>query len=188
MIRLFLATFFTIVALFNAPAIFAQNNQSNNRSRNAAFDKFTNNSVSARAVIGKSIFASNDTNHNSLTEGFTFLIQDFRFHHQSELNTLNIKVQYAYKARIQESEYPDFTLILNDIKNFLENYPDEEAYWEILNKEVTLMVLQKYPVLSSITSEMQVSPSAMIPFLRSSIVTRQRSKSVSTVNGKSGSL
>ncbi|MCA1636855.1 MAG: hypothetical protein LC768_00705 [Acidobacteria bacterium] len=182
MTRLFLTTFLTIVALFNAPAMFAQNNQSGNSSRNAAFDNIPNSSVSAKAVIGKSTFDSNERNSNSLTEGFTFLIQDFKFNHQSELNNLNIKVQYTYKARIRESEYPDFTLILKDIQKFLQNYPDEEAYWEILNKKLTRMVLRKYPVLSSITSEMQVSPSAMIPYTRSTIVTRQRSESVSTGN------
>ncbi len=113
-------------------------------------------------------------NRGTLVEEFSFLIQDFKINHQSELNNLNIKVRYCYETGITESQYPDFQLILNDIKNFLNNYPDEEAYWEILNKELTHMVLQKYPMLSSITSEMQVSPSAMIPFLRSTTVTRQR--------------
>ena len=110
----------------------------------------------------------------ALTEGFVFYIQDFKYQHQSELNNLNITIRYTYVSGIEESQYPEFRLVLNDVKTFLENYPDEEAYWEILNKAVTEMVLRKYPVLSSITSEMQVSPSAMITFLRASTVTRQR--------------
>ncbi len=79
-------------------------------------------------------------NRGTLVEEFSFLIQDFKINHQSELNNLNIKVRYCYETGITESQYPDFQLILNDIKNFLNNYPDEEAYWEILNKELTHMV------------------------------------------------
>ena len=126
-------------------------------------------------------------NRSTLVEEFSFLIQDFKFNHQSELNNLNIKVRYCYETGISESQYPDFQLVLKDIQNFLTNYPDEEAYWEILNKELTLMVLQKYPMLSSITSEMQVSPSAMIPFLRSTTVTRQRVRPFGFDNKKIGS-
>jgi hypothetical protein len=74
------------------------------------------------------------------------------------------------------SQYPDFTDILKDIQGFLNNYPNETDYWEILNKKLTQRVLRKYPVLSSVTSEMQVSPSAMIPYTRSTIVTRYQSK------------
>ena len=117
---------------------------------------------------------SSDQKPATLTEGFVFYIQDFKFQHQSELNNLNIKFQYTYRPGIRTSQYPDFQLILNDVKAFLQNYPDEEAYWEILNKDAVAMVLQRYPVLSSVTSELQVSPSAMIPFLRASVATRQR--------------
>ncbi|HUR98323.1 MAG TPA: hypothetical protein VMZ26_09700 [Pyrinomonadaceae bacterium] len=111
---------------------------------------------------------------NALTEGFVFYIQDYKYQHQSELNNLNITIRYTYVPGITESQYPEFRLILNDIKMFLVNYQDEEAYWEVLNKAVTEMVLRRYPVIASITSEMQVSPSPMITYLRASTVTRQR--------------
>ena len=121
---------------------------------------------------------------DSLTEEFSFLIQDFKMNHQSDINNLNIKVRYCYETGISDNKYPDFQLIVKDIQDFLENYPDEIGYWEIVNKKLTLMVLKKYPVLSSITSEIQVSPSRLVPYLRSSIVTRHRSKSVGTGNRK----
>jgi hypothetical protein len=115
-------------------------------------------------------------NRGTLVEEFTFLIQDFKINHQSEINNLNIKLRYCYETGIVMSQYPDFTDILKDIQGFLNNYPNETDYWEILNKKLTQRVLRKYPVLSSITSEMQVSPSAMIPYTRSTIVTRYQSK------------
>jgi hypothetical protein len=51
-------------------------------------------------------------------------------------------------------------LIAREIETLLTNYPNEEDYWEILNKKITLMVLEKYPAIAKITSQMQVSPVA----------------------------
>jgi hypothetical protein len=115
-----------------------------------------------------------------LTEEFSFLIQDFKMNHQSAINNLNIKVRYSYENGIAESKYPDFRAILKDIEDFLNNYPNKVDYWEILNKNLTLLVLKKYPMLSSITSEIQVSSSQLVPYLRSSIVTRNQSKRIRT--------
>jgi hypothetical protein len=65
-------------------------------------------------------------------------------------------------------------LIAKDIETLLTNYPNEGDYWEIVNKRITLMVLEKYPTIAKITSQLQVSPSPKDPYLRSTIVTRDR--------------
>ena len=109
-----------------------------------------------------------------LVERFSSLIKDFKINHQGENNNLNITIWYRYKAHISNAEYPDFTLVARDIETVLTNYPNEEDYWEILNKKITLMVLEKYPAIANITSQMQVSPSPKNAYLRSSIVRRDR--------------
>lgn len=110
-----------------------------------------------------------------LVEEFSFLIKDFKIDHQGEHNNLNITISYRYKAHLANAEYPDFTLIARDIETLLTNYPNEEDYWEILNKKITLMVFEKYPAITRITSQIQVSPSPKNSYLRSSIATRDRS-------------
>ena len=109
-----------------------------------------------------------------LTEEFSFLIKDFKIDHQGEKNNLNITISYRYRAHLPTSEYPDFTVIAKDIETLLTNYPNEEDYWEIVNKKITLMVINKYPVIARITSQLQVSPSKNDPYLRSTITTRDR--------------
>lgn len=109
-----------------------------------------------------------------LVEQFSFLIKDFKIDHQGENNNLNITIRYRYKVHIARAEYPDFRLIARDIETLLTNYPNEEDYWEIVNKKITLMVFEKYPAVAKITSQTQVSPSPKAPYLRSSIVTRDR--------------
>lgn len=133
-----------------------------------------------KVIIAKQAAISKDENFDTLTEEFSFLIQDFKMNHQSEINNLNIKIRYGYEKGILESKYPDFRAIAKDIEAFLNNYPNKVDYWEILNRKLTFLVLKKYPMLSSITSEIQVSPTQSVSYLRSSIVTRHQSKSVRT--------
>ena len=115
-------------------------------------------------------------NLDLLTEEFSFLIQNFKMNHQSEVNNLNIKVRVCYENNISEVKYPDFRAIAKDIEDLLNNDPNKTDYWEILNKKLTLLVLKKYPMIENLTSEIQVSPSEKVSYLRSSIVTRSRSK------------
>ncbi len=129
-----------------------------------------------KGKIAKQASISKYENFDFLTEEFSFLIQDFKMNHQSEVNNLNIKVRLRYENDISQSKYPDFRAIAKDIEDFLNNYPNKVDYWEILNKKLTLLVLKKYPMLSSITSEIEVSPLPKVSYLRSSIVTRSRSK------------
>jgi len=129
-----------------------------------------------KGIIAKQATISKYENFDLLAEEFSFLIEDFKINHQSELNNLNIKVRLRYENRISESKYPDFRAIAKDIEEFLNNYPNKTDYWEILNKKLTLLVLKKYRMLSSITTEIQVSPSPKVSYLRSSIVTRSQSK------------
>ncbi|HEY5883302.1 MAG TPA: hypothetical protein VIT88_01370 [Pyrinomonadaceae bacterium] len=109
-----------------------------------------------------------------LIEEFSFLIKDFKIDHQGEHNNLNITIRYRYKAGVTKAEYPDFTLVLKDIEAMLTSYPNEGDYWEIVNKKITLMVLEKYPSITRVNSEIQFSPSRNTPYLRSSIATRER--------------
>ena len=108
-------------------------------------------------------------------EDFSFQIKDFKMNHQSEINNLNIVLRYRYLANIPDTKYPDFRLIAKDIENLLTHYPNDSDYWEILNKNLTMMVLKNFPVIMSVTCEIQVSPSRLDPYSRSSIVTLNRS-------------
>ena len=109
-----------------------------------------------------------------LIEEFSFLIKDFKIDHQAETNNLNISISYCYVAGIKTAEYPDFRLLAKDVETFLTNYPNEADYWEILNKQITALLLKKYPAITSVTSELKVDPSRLDPYIRASRVTRER--------------
>lgn len=112
---------------------------------------------------------------SQLIEQFTFSIPSFEMNHQGETNKLKISISYRYALNIANSDYPDFRWLAKDVETLLKDYPNKEDYWEIVNKRVTSVLLQKYPAITSITSEFEVAPSRLVPYSRSSRVTRSRS-------------
>jgi hypothetical protein len=126
-----------------------------------------------RSAAGQSS-SKKKRDNSTTTEEFSFLIKDFKINHQSEMNNLNLTVRYRYAGGIAESAYPDFRLIAKDTENALATYPNKTDYWEIVNKRLTWMILDRYPVIQSVTTEMQVSPTPGDPYTRTSTVTRSR--------------
>ena len=110
----------------------------------------------------------------TLVEEFSFLIKDFRMDHQTQTNNLNISISYRYIANIQKADYPDLRWLAKDVETLLTNYPNKDDYWEIVNKQITALLLNKYPGIMSVTSDLTVDPSSLVPYTRSSRVTRAR--------------
>lgn len=110
----------------------------------------------------------------SLTEEFSFQIKDFKMDHQTQTNNLNISISYRYIANIRKPDYPDFRWLAKDVETLLSNYPNKDDYWEIVNKQITKLLLNKYRGITSVTCEIKVDPSSLIPYKRSSRVTRKR--------------
>lgn len=102
------------------------------------------------------------------------MLKDFKIDHQGENNVLNISISFRYEPSITKAEYPDFRWLAKDVETLLSNYPNEDDYWEIVNKQVTALLLKKYPALASVTCELKVDPSRNVPYSRASRVTRER--------------
>jgi hypothetical protein len=132
----------------------------------------TNGDRTEAEVIRQS--STNIVNTSSLIEEFTILIKDFKVAHQSREVALNISIRYRLKPGISDAEYPDYEPIIRGVKDFLTNYPNEVDYWEIINKKLTQMVLEKNQVISSITIELEMPSSHAGSYSHSSIVTRDR--------------
>jgi hypothetical protein len=109
-----------------------------------------------------------------LSEEFSFLIKDFKIDHQGETNNVNISISYRYVVNIANSDYPDFRWLAKDVETLLSNYPNKTDYWEIVNKRITALLMNKYPAITSLTCELKVDPSRLVPYTRSSRATRDR--------------
>ena len=109
-----------------------------------------------------------------LIEEFSFALTDFKMTHQGDTSNLNISISYRYVAGITKAQYPDFRWLAKDVENLLSNYPNKDDYWEIVNKRITSLLLTKYPAITSVVCDIKVDPTSLVPYARSSRVTRER--------------
>jgi len=119
-----------------------------------------------------------------IVEEFSFVLKDFRMDHQGQANNLNLTISYRYAANITKADYPDFRRLAKDVETLLTAYPNEDDYWEIVNKQITALLLKKYPGIVAVTCEIKVDPSSVVPYTRSSRVTRERSRARSNPKGQ----
>jgi hypothetical protein len=57
----------------------------------------------------------------------------------------------------------------NEIKDFLANYPNQEDYWEIVNKKLIVFLSRLYPTQNKIQTIISIEPDSNKPFSRKSI-------------------
>ena len=59
---------------------------------------------------------------------------------------------------LRDTAYPDFRLIGGEIETCLiSKYPNKTDYWEVVNKRLTQLIVDKYPAILRVMSEMAVS-------------------------------
>jgi len=98
-------------------------------------------------------------NRSSITvKDLSFSVQDYIVEHQWMTNKVNITVNYALKEDELSTHSEDLTLISNRIAQFLEGYPDEDDYWEVVNQRLTKTVFQEHPEMRSLTISLEILP------------------------------
>jgi hypothetical protein len=128
---------------------------------------YLNSSISKQKIIAFS-------NFNQIIEEFEFYLENYKIFHHEFIHKINIDVRYRYINRIDDSQYPDFLKLEQDIKQFLNNYHNDTDYWEIVNKKLAKLLFDKYQQFSFLAIKIYVFPDKKVKRSRSSIVTLSR--------------
>ena len=128
--------------------------------------------------FARDLSADRTVTATALHEDFSFEIKGLAVRYQGG-NRLHLTVRYTYKAGIKDEEYPDFRALSSACTDYFAHDENESAYWEIVNKELTAHLLEKFPMLASVQLEISVAPTERIPWSRTSTVTRSRTDSSS---------
>ncbi len=110
----------------------------------------------------------------ALRHEFGFSLPDFAVQHQGEAHRLNLDVRYHYNDGLPSTQYPDFVPIAQEVSQFVGHYDAPNDFWEIMNQRLIDRLMQEHPELSDMTIEIQVDPTARLPYHRFSRVTRSR--------------
>jgi hypothetical protein len=107
---------------------------------------------------------------------WSFAIKNYRMQHHQGLQRLNITVNGSYGGSSGNggSSASQLLSLYADVYQFLRQYPNEDDYWEILNRELTKTLLHDHPNLASVTITLEVLPTDRLPYPRASIVSRAR--------------
>lgn len=135
------------------------------------------------AAVAQTLPAQTLSQCDRQQEIFTFQVPNYAIPHQGGA-ILNIKVGYRLTPKaITKNDYPDFVPIRKEIGNYLTNYPNNDDYWEIVNRNLVKRLLDKYPQMSSLSIELGIMPTPKEPFARSSIVRTTRPQGCPIVLG-----
>ncbi|NJK28074.1 MAG: hypothetical protein HC925_05565 [Coleofasciculaceae cyanobacterium SM2_3_26] len=102
-------------------------------------------------------------------ESFGFEIQELPVEHQGQV-LLSLSVAFRFLGQ----EYPEFSAMARNIQQFLENYPNETDFWEILNNNLVAFLMAEYPEIGSLKVKVDVAPNVSAPYERYSVVTSTR--------------
>jgi hypothetical protein len=100
-----------------------------------------------------------------------FWVSGYLLEHQHMTNTVNIAVDYTLKDNSSALHTSNSTVWFDRITQFLTEYPNEDDFWEIVNRKLTQTMLQEHPELRSLTISLEVLPRATIPYSCTSTVT-----------------
>lgn len=90
---------------------------------------------------------------------------------------LNFTVTYRVTPEAStKNDYPDLIPLTKEIDRYLNTYPNNNDYWEIINKKLVQHLLDQYPQMSSLSIELKIPPKLQEPFARTSIVSNTRSQ------------
>jgi len=109
------------------------------------------------------------------SEGISFELKTIPLEHQGP-NVVDLKVHFVYAPNLKEKEYPDFEPLQPFGATFLKEYPNNGDYWEVVVKKLATAYLEKAPLVTSVSIEMQVYPTKTVPYFHVINCTATREK------------
>jgi hypothetical protein len=126
-------------------------------------------------VAGLIIIASPKVSALTVKETFGFKLSNVSFDHfwrKSQINEVVVSLQY--KKGILNSEYPNIVEVEGFLRSYLKEYPQQDDYWEIVNKNLSIALLNKFKMIDKITIFMTMPAGGNTPYPRVSEVTIER--------------
>lgn len=107
----------------------------------------------------------------SIEKHWDFTMKNHIMQHHQGFQALNVTVESTSN---QADLMPKLSIIYGEIDQFLSHYPNENDYWEVINRELAKTILRDHPELSSISITLEILPTERFPYNRASIVTQSR--------------
>jgi hypothetical protein len=104
-------------------------------------------------------------------QNWSFAVKGYTVKHQHIVNTVNVVVKYSLQGSSTTLNISNFMSLPNRITQFFVEYPNEDDYWEVVNRRLTEMILREHPEMRSLTISLEVLHRDTIPHTGISTVT-----------------
>ena len=112
-----------------------------------------------------------DSDGASQTVGFS--VRGLKICHQNKWR--NMTVELEYDTNFNENPV-DAQSIRKDVLEFLNSYPNQSDFWEVMNTKLVDSLIQKFPAINILRSKLSLAPDASLSFHRASIAEYDRQK------------
>lgn len=116
--------------------------------------------------------AINDTH---TIESYGVSIQQMEICHQREWRNLSINLDYDTKV---DGKAGDIQKVKDAIRLFLDDYSNPDDFWEVMNTNLVHYLADKFPDITSMNSQLSLSPDMTLHFPRESTVKFNRDTDV----------
>lgn len=108
------------------------------------------------------------------TETYGFTLNNYGLEYQGQKQVIDLDISYIYRQNLAIADYPDVVAVKKTVEDYMQNYPDKNRYWELLNKDIAQLLINTYPAFASVTSKLHIYPSPHETFARTTVVTEKR--------------
>lgn len=95
------------------------------------------------------------------------LMKDLKICHQLEWRNLSISLEYESELH---GKSLNVSLVKEYVRQFLNEYPNETDFWEIMNGHLVRALLQEFPDMQKLKSVLSLKPDRTLSFPRESTV------------------
>lgn len=113
-------------------------------------------------AVTSSLSASILEESNS-SERVSFYFKDLRICHQLEWRNMTLQMEF-------DGQLQDLQAVKKFVKSFLGDYPNEMDFWEIMNAKLVHAIVQQFPEIGFISSQIALAPDRTLSFPRRSSV------------------
>ncbi len=108
------------------------------------------------------------------SESYNIKITHFSATLDSMKRDIDISATWSFKSNPTPNDYIDSNLVISEIKKYLTEYKNKSDFWEVVNKNLTTHMIERFASLRSMTIKIDVPPTKAEPYEHYTLVEAKR--------------
>lgn len=102
----------------------------------------------------------------TLHENYSITLENLAVTIGKQKQNLTIIASWQYQPNVKPSDYIDSNQVVKSINVFFQGYPNKDAYWELINHDLTTSIFDNYSQMHKLTMTLILPPSKADPYAK----------------------